>query len=309
MQDQPGQLGSSTTTVVPQTVVARVDDEDDDDEIFEVEAIIGRRGAHKKSSDVEYLVRWKGYGPEEDTWQASADVVSAAELVADYERQRPPVASSSCSADAGLKLSRVRGGGGGSTASSGGGGGGGDGGARGLGPGGQGGGRGRKGGRGGRGRGRGRGRGGRGRKRRKIGSRGGGGGGGVVDAAVYPKQQIEYQFDVGGGSLQWYRGTVVKCLPNFWAKVRFEDKTTVNVLVASPASSPGASSPGSTLLLPWRPVVAEASSQRQGKPAVLRPVIPGVTARGVTVPAQLGAARLCAAPRAIASGQQPWQAD
>ena len=63
--------------------------------LFEVESILSHRRSARGGGEVEYLVRWKGYGPEEDTWQTSADVVSAAELVADLAPIRhaaiPPV--------------------------------------------------------------------------------------------------------------------------------------------------------------------------------------------------------------------------
>ena len=38
---------------------------------------------------LQYLVRWKGYGPEHDSWESAADVEHAADLVRDYHAQHP----------------------------------------------------------------------------------------------------------------------------------------------------------------------------------------------------------------------------
>ena len=59
---------------------------DDDPDVFEVEAIRGRRYKGKKRSKItEYLVKWKGY-PETDTlWQRADTIGTAADLLAAYE--------------------------------------------------------------------------------------------------------------------------------------------------------------------------------------------------------------------------------
>ena len=41
----------------------------------------------------QYLVQWLGYGPEHDVWYDTRDLGSAAELIAEYERDHPRVLS------------------------------------------------------------------------------------------------------------------------------------------------------------------------------------------------------------------------
>jgi hypothetical protein len=59
----------------------------DGEEEFEIDAILESqiRGRQKK---LHYLVRWKGWGPEHDTWIPASDLAHAADLVGDYERQK-----------------------------------------------------------------------------------------------------------------------------------------------------------------------------------------------------------------------------
>jgi hypothetical protein len=39
--------------------------------------------------NVKYLVRWKGFGPESDTWQSPRDVINAPDLCAEFHNQYP----------------------------------------------------------------------------------------------------------------------------------------------------------------------------------------------------------------------------
>jgi transposase InsO family protein len=59
-------------------------DKEEADE-YEVERVLDRREG-KRPGDVEYLVRWLGYGPQDDQWVKAQDM-SANELVAEFERQ------------------------------------------------------------------------------------------------------------------------------------------------------------------------------------------------------------------------------
>ena len=69
-------------------------------EEFEIEAIIGKRnkvvstkktkhGVHRKTR-VEYLVRWKGYGPHHNQWLPEDRLTQhASELLSEYNSRNP----------------------------------------------------------------------------------------------------------------------------------------------------------------------------------------------------------------------------
>ena len=70
---------------VPTNDAAPVAGPEDEPE-WEVEAIVGMRTSKKgRKKRTEYLVRWKGYGPEWDTWYAEEDLPNAQQSIADYE--------------------------------------------------------------------------------------------------------------------------------------------------------------------------------------------------------------------------------
>jgi len=53
---------------------------------WEIEAIVNKRTSRRgRKRKTEYLVRWKGYGPEWDPWYAEDDLPNAQEPIADYE--------------------------------------------------------------------------------------------------------------------------------------------------------------------------------------------------------------------------------
>lgn len=55
------------------------------DQVFEVERIVAQR---KRGRRLEYLVRWRGYPPEEDTWEPLASLRSANDALADYHNNQ-----------------------------------------------------------------------------------------------------------------------------------------------------------------------------------------------------------------------------
>ncbi len=62
------------------------DDEDEDDEIFEVRKITGKRVLEKAGKGIlQYKVRWRGFGPEADTWEPLDNLATALDLVSDHE--------------------------------------------------------------------------------------------------------------------------------------------------------------------------------------------------------------------------------
>jgi len=51
---------------------------------YEVEKILSKR---KRYGKVEYLVRWRGYMAEEDTWEKEGNLGNTREAVEDYEKE------------------------------------------------------------------------------------------------------------------------------------------------------------------------------------------------------------------------------
>ena len=58
----------------------------DGEEEYEVEQILDSRTKGKR---VEYYVKWKGYGPEENTWEPIAHLTNSPDLLQAYFRKHP----------------------------------------------------------------------------------------------------------------------------------------------------------------------------------------------------------------------------
>ena len=54
------------------------------EEEYEVEQILKHRGRPKCH---QYLIRWKGYAADKDSWQNEADLGNASELLQEYKRR------------------------------------------------------------------------------------------------------------------------------------------------------------------------------------------------------------------------------
>ena len=55
---------------------------------WEVEEIISSR-FNRRRRRVEYLVHWKGYGPQERTWEPLENLANAQETLAEFIQQNP----------------------------------------------------------------------------------------------------------------------------------------------------------------------------------------------------------------------------
>jgi hypothetical protein len=57
---------------------------------FEVDRILKRRlKTYGRGTRVEYLVHWKGYPPEDDTWEPLENLGNASESIADFNLEHP----------------------------------------------------------------------------------------------------------------------------------------------------------------------------------------------------------------------------
>ena len=54
-------------------------------EKYEVEGILSHR---RRRGKTQYLVKWKGYGDLENTWQTEQDLQKAQELLQEYKASR-----------------------------------------------------------------------------------------------------------------------------------------------------------------------------------------------------------------------------
>ncbi len=51
---------------------------------YEVESILDHRFRGRRRPRTSYLIAWRGYGPEHNSWEPERNVVNAPEQVADY---------------------------------------------------------------------------------------------------------------------------------------------------------------------------------------------------------------------------------
>jgi len=56
---------------------------------WEIDAIVGKRSTKRgRKKKTEFLVRWKGCGPEWDSWYYDDDLPNARQAIADYEASK-----------------------------------------------------------------------------------------------------------------------------------------------------------------------------------------------------------------------------
>jgi len=67
------------------TEKVNAESDDDIEEDFVVEKIVGKRFNHKKRQ-VEYLLKWEGYPPEQNTWEPLSNLTTCKSLLQEYER-------------------------------------------------------------------------------------------------------------------------------------------------------------------------------------------------------------------------------
>ncbi|PAV19642.1 chromodomain swi6 [Pyrrhoderma noxium] len=59
-------------------------EDEEDEEEYEIEAILDAQRGRIKKNEYAYLVKWKGYGEEHNSWVTHSDAGNASELINDY---------------------------------------------------------------------------------------------------------------------------------------------------------------------------------------------------------------------------------
>ena len=73
---------------------------------YEVDHLLGKRSRKfGRTNVVQYLVRWKGYGPAYDQWKSIAKLAGCMDLIEKYEREHPAPPASKASAEEASKAS------------------------------------------------------------------------------------------------------------------------------------------------------------------------------------------------------------
>ena len=67
---------------------------EEEEGVYTVQCIVAKRAARRRGGKVEYLVRWEGYGSDDDTWEpAHALAGTAKQAVAAFEKGKAKPAS------------------------------------------------------------------------------------------------------------------------------------------------------------------------------------------------------------------------
>ena len=61
----------------------------DDEEEWEVDFIKDSRWTNRLRRSVQYLVHWKGFNNDEDTWEPAGNLVHASDTIADFHQKHP----------------------------------------------------------------------------------------------------------------------------------------------------------------------------------------------------------------------------
>ena len=78
----------------PTPVPDIVDDDSSGHEEWEVEDIVAERH-NKRRKRQEWLVKWKGFGPEQNTWEPVDNLTNASDKIEDFRRARDPITTAS----------------------------------------------------------------------------------------------------------------------------------------------------------------------------------------------------------------------
>ena len=83
---RPYQDGSTLRPPVPPPPPPEIIDDEPE---YEVEKILDSRINRRRNNGLEYLVHWKGYGDEEDSWVPFTDMEHSKQIIEEFRRNNP----------------------------------------------------------------------------------------------------------------------------------------------------------------------------------------------------------------------------
>lgn len=87
--DPMGSLASSMAIESARGAESEDEGEETPEDEYEIDAILSHDSGRFKKDEVAYLVSWKGYGPEHNSWVREEDAENAKDMLSDYWKNAP----------------------------------------------------------------------------------------------------------------------------------------------------------------------------------------------------------------------------
>ncbi|CAB4003726.1 Hypothetical predicted protein [Paramuricea clavata] len=71
--------------------ISESESQDSDDELYEVEKIVAKR---KRQGKVEFLIKWRGYKSDENSWEPEEHLVGCSNMIREYNKNEKEIITS-----------------------------------------------------------------------------------------------------------------------------------------------------------------------------------------------------------------------